>query len=59
VSSARTDATRDRIETELTGPLGEMGLDVEAVDPAERLEHVTVPHRGLDQADPFGLAPHA
>jgi ribosome maturation factor RimP len=32
VSSARTDATRDRIETELTGPLGEMGLDVEAVE---------------------------
>jgi ribosome maturation factor RimP len=32
VSSARTDATRDRIESELTGPLGELGLDVEAVE---------------------------
>lgn len=32
MSSARTDATRDRIESELTGPLGEMGLDVEAVE---------------------------
>jgi ribosome maturation factor RimP len=32
VSSARADATRDRIEAELTGPLGELGLDVEAVE---------------------------
>jgi len=32
VSSARTDATRDRIESELTQPLREMGLDVEAVE---------------------------
>lgn len=32
MSSARTDATRDRIEAEIAGPLGEMELDVEAVE---------------------------
>jgi ribosome maturation factor RimP len=32
VSSARQDATRDRIEAELAGPLGAQGLDVEAVE---------------------------
>jgi ribosome maturation factor RimP len=32
VSSARQDATRDRIEEALVGPLSEQGLDVEAVD---------------------------
>lgn len=32
MSTARTDATRDRIEAELAGPLGELGLDVEAVE---------------------------
>jgi ribosome maturation factor RimP len=32
VSSARHDAIRDRIEAELTGPLGALGLDVEAVE---------------------------
>ena len=32
MSSARTDATRDRVESELTAPLREMGLDVEAVE---------------------------
>jgi ribosome maturation factor RimP len=32
VSSARQDATRDRIEEALVGPLSEQGLDVEAVE---------------------------
>lgn len=32
MSSARTDATRDRIEAEITGPLAAMELDVEAVE---------------------------
>ena len=32
MSTPRQDATRDRIEAELTGPLGELGLDVEAVE---------------------------
>jgi ribosome maturation factor RimP len=32
VSSARQDATRDRIEGELVDPLQQMGLDVEAVE---------------------------
>lgn len=32
MSSARHDATRDRIEAELTGPLSALGLDVEAVE---------------------------
>ena len=32
MSSARQDATRDRIETELVDPLGSLGLDVEAVE---------------------------
>jgi ribosome maturation factor RimP len=32
VSSARQDATRDRIETELVDPLSALGLDVEAVE---------------------------
>ena len=32
MSSARQDATRDRIEAELAGPLGAQGLDVEAVE---------------------------
>jgi len=32
VSSAKSDATRDRIEAELLGPLSALGLDVEAVE---------------------------
>jgi len=32
VSSARTDAVRERIEAEIAGPLSELGLDVEAVE---------------------------
>jgi ribosome maturation factor RimP len=32
VSSAKQDATRDRIEEALVGPLSERGLDVEAVE---------------------------
>ena len=32
MSSARQDATRDRIEAELVGPLSDRGLDVEAVE---------------------------
>ncbi|KRF36376.1 ribosome maturation factor RimP [Nocardioides sp. Soil805] len=32
MSSARQDATRDRIEEALVGPLSEQGLDVEAVE---------------------------
>ena len=32
MSSARQDATRDRIEAEITDPLRAMGLDVEAVE---------------------------
>ena len=32
MSSAKQDVTRDRIEAEITGPLGAMGLDVEAVE---------------------------
>ncbi|GAA2147896.1 ribosome maturation factor RimP [Nocardioides koreensis] len=32
MSSARQDATRDRIETELVDPLSALGLDVEAVE---------------------------
>jgi ribosome maturation factor RimP len=32
VSTARQDATRERIETELTDPLSALGLDVEAVE---------------------------
>lgn len=32
MSSPRTDATRDRIEAELAGPLSVLGLDVEAVE---------------------------
>jgi ribosome maturation factor RimP len=32
VSSARQDATRDRIEDALVGPLADQGLDVEAVE---------------------------
>jgi ribosome maturation factor RimP len=32
VSSAKQDATRDRIEAEITDPLSAMGLDVEAVE---------------------------
>ena len=32
MSSARQDATRDRIEAALVGPLAEQGLDVEAVE---------------------------
>ena len=32
MNSARNDATRDRIETELVSPLQELGLDVEAVE---------------------------
>ena len=32
MSTARQDATRDRIEAELVDPLKEMGLDVEAVE---------------------------
>jgi ribosome maturation factor RimP len=32
VSSAKQDAVRDRIESELTDPLGTLGLDVEAVE---------------------------
>jgi ribosome maturation factor RimP len=32
VSSAKQDATRDRIEAEITDPLRAMGLDVEAVE---------------------------
>ena len=32
MNSARHDATRDRIETELVDPLGALGLDVEAVE---------------------------
>jgi len=32
VSTGRHDAIRDRIEAELTGPLGARGLDLEAVD---------------------------
>lgn len=31
-SSARADATRDRIEAEIAGPLGDLELDVEAVE---------------------------
>lgn len=30
--SSRVDATRDRIEAELTGPLGGLGLDLEATE---------------------------
>ena len=32
MSNAKADATRDRIEAELLGPLSEFGLDVEAVE---------------------------
>ncbi|QIK76943.1 ribosome maturation factor RimP [Nocardioides piscis] len=32
MSSAKQDATRDRIEAEIAGPLNVMGLDVEAVE---------------------------
>ncbi|MBE7323335.1 ribosome maturation factor RimP [Nocardioides sp. Y6] len=32
MSSAKTDATRARVEEALLGPLGELGLDVEAVE---------------------------
>jgi len=32
VSSAKQDATRDRIESELVDPLSDLGLDVEAVE---------------------------
>ena len=32
MSSARPDATCDRIEAELTGPLSALGLDIEAVE---------------------------
>lgn len=32
MSSARTDAIRERIEAELAGPLSSLGLDVEAVE---------------------------
>ena len=32
MSSAKSDATRDRIENELLGPLSVLGLDVEAVE---------------------------
>ena len=32
MSSAKSDATRDRIEAELLGPLSALGLDVEAVE---------------------------
>lgn len=32
MSSAKQDATRDRIEVEITDPLSAMGLDVEAVE---------------------------
>lgn len=32
MSSAKSDATRDRVEAELTGPLSGLGLDVEAVE---------------------------
>ena len=32
MSSAKSDATRDRIENELLGPLSALGLDVEAVE---------------------------
>ncbi len=32
MSSAKQDATRDRIEAEITDPLSAMGLDVEAVE---------------------------
>lgn len=32
MTSAKQDATRDRIEAEITGPLSAMGLDVEAID---------------------------
>lgn len=32
MSSARTDAVRERIEAEIAGPLSELGLDVEAVE---------------------------
>lgn len=32
MSSANQDATRDRIESEISGPLRAMGLDVEAVE---------------------------
>src|SRR3546814_1875458 len=32
MSSAKSDATRDRIEAELTDPLAALGLDVEAVE---------------------------
>ena len=59
------DAVRDRIETELTGPLGALGLDVEAVEvtPAgnRRVLRVAVDRDGgvtLDddrRRDPRGL----
>lgn len=32
MSSAKSDATRDRIEAELAGPLATLGLDLEAVE---------------------------
>ncbi|GGD17865.1 ribosome maturation factor RimP [Nocardioides daphniae] len=32
MSNAKTDATRERVEAALLGPLGELGLDVEAVE---------------------------
>lgn len=32
MSNAKSDATRDRIEAELDGPLSSLGLDVEAVE---------------------------
>ena len=32
MSSAKSDATRDRIEAELIDPLAALGLDVEAVE---------------------------
>ena len=50
MSSGRHDATRDRIEAELTGPLSAQGLDVEAVEiipvPPSRLLCVAVDKDG-------------
>ncbi len=62
MSSARHDATRDRIEAELTGPLSALGLDVEAVEvtPAakRRLVRVAVDKDGGVTHDDLVEADH-
>jgi ribosome maturation factor RimP len=60
VSSARSDATRDRVEAELAGPLSVLGLDVEAVEltPAgkRRVLRVAVDKDGGVTLDDVALA---